>query len=64
MGHFVDGNSCDVQHSACDVTMFNYVSSLIADDDANICIRIVGAFLIILKSLSLSSMWNMYYNTI
>ena len=53
MGHFVEGNSRDVQHSAYDVTMLNYVSSLIVvmghGDEANISIIIVGVFLIVIN---------------
>ena len=30
IGHFVGGNSRDAERSACDATMLNYVSSLIA----------------------------------
>ena len=54
MGHFIDGNSCNVQRSACDVTMLNYVTQWDVDD-ANICIVIVVAFLIVINSLSLYS---------
>ena len=31
MGHLTDGRSREVQPKGCDVTMLNYVSSLIAD---------------------------------
>ena len=67
MGHFVGCHSRDVQPNECDITLLNNVSSLIAAveaDEANICIIIVGSYLIVIIALSSYSMWNKYYNII